>query len=111
MLGVLPFLNMSNVVIILWLDVVKIKQGNENKRSQSCGKAAVVQNETAVHTHRSGGYGCVEHAGDHAVAKTVFAGNGAQPRREGKSVNICLCGKRPRYIEPRCESYTQNDCQ
>ena len=100
----------SSIVPVLGLDVVKIKHGNENQRGQSGSEATVVEHETAVHTHRGGGNGRVEHTRKHTVFESVFAGNGTQTRREGKRIDIRLGGKRPRHIQTRYKAYTHHEC-
>ena len=38
----------SNIVVVLWLDLIEIKQGYKDKRGESCGKSAVIENKASV---------------------------------------------------------------
>ena len=36
------------VVLVFWIDLVKIKNGKEHERRKTCGKSAVIKHESSV---------------------------------------------------------------
>ena len=77
-------------------DVIRIENGDHDKRGESRGETAVIKHEAAVHTCGGGAYDCVDQAGKQALFPTVSPRNGAETRGERNTVDVYLRRKHPR---------------
>ena len=90
---------MERVLVLYALYIIIIEDRDEHECCKSCGKAAVIKHESAVHLCRYGAYHSAKRACENAVSHAVSACYGAESGGEGKAIDIRLCGERPRDIE------------
>ena len=90
---------MERVLVLYALYIIIIEDRDEHKCCKSCGEAAVIKHESAVHLCGHGAYHSAERACENAVSHAVSACYGAESGGEGKAIDIRLCGERPGNVE------------
>ena len=90
---------MERVLVLYALYIIIIEDRDEHECCKSCGKAAVIKHESAVHLCRYGAYHSAKHACEDAVSHAVSTCDGTEACSEGKAIDIRLCRERPRDIE------------
>ena len=90
--------------------MIRIQNGNHDQSGQTGSKAAVIQNEAAVHTCGGRAYDRVDQSGKEAFFPSVSTCDGAETGGEGDTVDIYLRGKHPRkrFTEERVYDTNEN---
>ena len=81
---------MSDIRFSDGLDVVEIKNGDQDKGGKTRIESAVVQDKAAVHLCGYGADNGAHKACQHTIAEAVLPCNGAKACCEGQSVDVGL---------------------
>ena len=88
------------------LDVVEIKDGDQNKGGKAGIEAAVIKDESTVHLCSYGADDRAHKSGKDAVSESVLSCNRTKSGRKGEAVDVRLGRERPGDIEA---AYLAND--
>ena len=90
--------------------MIGIQNGDHDQGGQTGGKAAVIQNEAAMHACGRRAYDRMDQSGKEALFPSVSTRDGAKTGGEGDTVDIYLRGKHPRkrFSEERVDDTNEN---
>ena len=99
------------IVNSLRLDVVEIKNGDEDESGKTCVEASVIEDEAAVHSGSRCADDGAEYSRNDSILEAVATRNGAKTCCEGKSVDIRLSRECPRHVRSNNKANATNESE